>query len=76
MDLALCKDGLGFQMFNAVNDTNPVPQPNAELLAIYVPKVKLTRPVGEDGSLLPSRKVREVLGVKERHNWRGEVLLS
>lgn len=73
VDLCLRKDGLGFQVFNAVNDTNSVPQPNAELLATYFPNVRLTRPVGENESLLSNRKIREVLGFRERHNWRDEV---
>lgn len=74
VDLCLKKDGLGFQVFNACNDTNSVPQPNAELLATYFPKVRLTRPVGENESLLSNRKIREVLGFKEAHDWRNEDL--
>lgn len=74
VDLALRKDGLGFQVFNAVNDTNSVPQPNAELLKTYFPNVPLKRPVGENESLLSNAKIREVLGFKERHNWRNEDL--
>lgn len=74
VDLCLKKDGLGFQVFNACNDTNSVPQPNADLLATYFPKVRLTRPVGENESLLSNRKIREVLGFREAHNWRNEDL--
>lgn len=70
VDLALKKDGLGYQVFNAVNDTNSVPQPNAELLKQFFPKVPLTRPVGTNESLLSNQKIREVLGFKEQHNWR------
>ncbi|GLS86511.1 UDP-glucose 4-epimerase [Cypionkella aquatica] len=70
VDLALNKDGLGFQVFNACNDTNSVCQSNQELLARFFPKVPLSRPVGAQESLLSNRKVREVLGFKEQHNWR------
>ena len=73
VDLCLKTDGLGFQVFNAVNDSNSVPQPNAELLQTFFPNVKLTRPVGENESLLSNRKIREVLGFKEAHDWRGEL---
>ncbi len=73
VDLCLKKDGLGFQVFNACNDTNSVPQPNAELLESFFPDVPLTRPVGENESLLSNAKIREVLGFKEEHNWRDEV---
>ena len=30
----------------------------------------LSRPVSEHESLLSNRKIREVLGFKEEHNWR------
>jgi nucleoside-diphosphate-sugar epimerase len=70
VDLCLQKSGLGFQVFNAVNDTNSVPQPNADLLARYFPKVPLSRPVAPNESLLSNAKIRAVLGFKEQHNWR------
>lgn len=73
VDLCLKKDGLGFQVFNAVNDENSVPQPNSELLARFFPNVPLSRPVGEREGLLSNRKIREVLGFKERHNWQNYV---
>ncbi|MDP3194799.1 NAD(P)-dependent oxidoreductase [Tabrizicola sp.] len=73
VDLCLKKDGLGFQVFNAVNDENSVPQPNSELLATYFPNVPLSRPVGERESLLSNRKIKEVLGFKEAHPWRKQV---
>ena len=70
VDLALRKDGLGFQVFNACNDTNSVCQTNQELLARFFPKVPLSRPVGPHESLLSNRKIKAVLGFKEQHNWR------
>ena len=70
VDLCLKKDGLGFQVFNAVNDTNSVCQPNAELLARFFPNVPLSRPVAPHEILLSNRKIREVLGFREEHNWR------
>jgi nucleoside-diphosphate-sugar epimerase len=70
VDLCLKKDGLGFQVFNAVNDENSVPQPNSELLARYFPNVPLSRPVGEREGLLSNRKIKEVLGFKEQHPWQ------
>lgn len=73
VDLALRKDGLGFQVFNACNDTNSVCQSNQELLARFFPKVPLSRPVGARESLLSNRKVREVLGFRQQHDWRNYV---
>jgi nucleoside-diphosphate-sugar epimerase len=70
VDLCLAKDGLGFQIFNAANDSNAVPQPNDELLARFFPKVPLSRPLGAHEGLLSNRKIREVLGFKEQHDWR------
>lgn len=70
VDLCLKKDGLGFQVFNAVNDENAVPQGNSELLARFFPKVPLSRPVGEREGLLSNRKIREVLGFREAHPWQ------
>lgn len=70
VDLCLKADGLGFQIFNAVNDDNAVPQPNSELLPRFFPNVPLSRPVAETEGLLSNRKIREVLGFREQHNWR------
>lgn len=70
MDLCLKTDGLGYQVFNACNDTNSVSQPNADLLAQFFPNVPLSRPIGPHESLLSNKKIREVLGFREDHNWR------
>lgn len=70
VDLCLRKDGLGFQVFNAANDQNAVPQPNSELLPRFFPNVPLSRPVGEREGLLSNRKIREVLGFREAHPWQ------
>lgn len=73
VDLCLKKDGLGFQIFNAANDENAVPQPNSELLPRFFPNVPLSRPVGEREGLLSNRKIREVLGFREAHTWQKHV---
>ena len=64
------KDGLGFQVFNAVNDTITMDIPTKQFLAKYCPKTKVTREMGEWEGPLSNRKAREVLGFKEAHNWR------
>jgi nucleoside-diphosphate-sugar epimerase len=66
-------DGLGFQVFYAGNDTNGMNIPNPELLARYFPNVPLTRDLGESEALFSNRKVREVLGFREEHDWRSHV---
>jgi UDP-glucose 4-epimerase len=70
VDLCLKKDGLGFEVFNAVNDTIVARQPTAEILAAYAAKTPITRPMGEFEAPLSNRKAREVLGFVEQHNWR------
>jgi nucleoside-diphosphate-sugar epimerase len=60
--LCLEKDGLGYQVFNAVNDTITLNVPTREFLAKACPKVKITREIGEFGATLSNRKAREVLG--------------
>ena len=64
------KDGLGFQVFNAVNDTITMDMPTKAFLAKYCPKTKVTREMGEWEGPLSNRKAREVLGFREAHNWR------
>jgi nucleoside-diphosphate-sugar epimerase len=73
VDLCLKKDGLGYQVFNAANDENAVPQPNSELLPRFFPNVPLSRPVGEREGLLSNHKIREVLGFREAHPWQASV---
>ncbi len=73
VDLCLKKEGLGFQVFNAVNDTNSVPQPNEDLLAQFFPQVPISRPLGPHEGLLSNRKIRDVLGFREAHDWRNYV---
>lgn len=70
VDLCLKKDGLGFEVFNAVNDTIVARQPTAEILAAYAANTPITRPMGEFEAPLSNRKAREVLGFVEQHNWR------
>jgi nucleoside-diphosphate-sugar epimerase len=48
-------------------------RPSAELLAEVFPGVKLTRDVGEFGTLLAIDRAREVLGYEPRHSWRDHV---
>jgi nucleoside-diphosphate-sugar epimerase len=70
VDLAVAKDGLGYQVFNAANDDCSSDLPTRELLARFYPGVPLKRELGEYETLLSNRKAREVLGFREAHNWR------
>jgi len=70
VDLCLQKDGLGYQVFNAGNDTNGSIIPSKELAERFFPGVPITRELAEHEALFSNRKIREVLGFKEQHNWR------
>ena len=69
-DLAIAKDGLGFQIFNAANDDSSADLPTRELLKRFYPDVPVKGELGEYETLFSNRKIREVLGFKEKHNWR------
>ncbi|TDW16089.1 nucleoside-diphosphate-sugar epimerase [Rhizobium azibense] len=73
--LCIEKSGLGFQVFNAVNDTVTANMPSKELAKRFFPNVPFTREIGEHEGLLSNRKIREVLGFKEEHDWRNYVKL-
>lgn len=71
--LCLQKDGLGYQVFNAVNDTITANIPTAEFLAKYAPNTPLSRLLVGNEAPLSNKKIRDVLGFKEAHNWRDYV---
>jgi nucleoside-diphosphate-sugar epimerase len=73
VDLCIQKNGLGFQIFNAGNDHNGAIIPSRELAERFFPGVPLTRELGENEALFSNRKIKEVLGFKEQHNWRNYV---
>lgn len=70
VDLCVEKDGLGFQVFNAVNDTITAREPTAEFLKRWAPGSPITRPLEGFEAPLSNRKIRDVLGFAEEHNWR------
>jgi nucleoside-diphosphate-sugar epimerase len=68
--LCIEKDGLGYQVFNAANDTVSANTPSRKLASQFFPNVPFTREIGEFEGLLSNQKIREVLGFKEEHSWR------
>ncbi|MGO8112794.1 hypothetical protein AB9E26_36505, partial [Rhizobium leguminosarum] len=58
--LCIEKDGLGYQVFNAANDTVSANTPSKELAKRFFPNVPFTREIGEYEGLLSNRKIREV----------------
>ncbi len=70
VDLCLKKEGLGFQIFNAGNDHNGAILTTQELTQMFFTNVPITRELGEYEALFSNKKIKEVLGFKEEHNWR------
>ena len=71
--LCLQKDGLGYQVFNAVNDTITANMPTTDFLAKYAPNSPITQPMGPNEAPLSNQKIRDVLGFREAHPWRSYV---
>ncbi|MCO6179985.1 NAD(P)-dependent oxidoreductase [Ciceribacter sp. RN22] len=68
--LCVEKDGLGYQVFNAVNDTITANEPTAEFLKRWAPGTPHTRKIEGFEAPISNCKIREVLGFREEHDWR------
>ncbi|MEA3535163.1 NAD(P)-dependent oxidoreductase [Rhizobium sp. CC-YZS058] len=68
--LCIEKDGLGFEIFNACNNTVSANTPTRELAERFFPNVPFRREIDTYEGLLSNRKIREVLGFTEEHDWR------
>ncbi|MEQ1406549.1 NAD(P)-dependent oxidoreductase [Neorhizobium sp. Rsf11] len=71
--LGVEKNGLGFQVFNAVNDTITAYEPTRPFLEKWAPGTPITGEIGEFEAPISNRKIREVLGFSEEHDWRNYV---
>ncbi|KAL4985137.1 hypothetical protein BDW68DRAFT_165621 [Aspergillus falconensis] len=69
--LGVEKVGLGFQIFNAVNDdiTNYT-KSTADFLAAVCPTVPITRELDPHEAPISNRKIRQLLGFRQNHPWR------
>ena len=72
VDLCIARDGLGYQVFNAVNDTVTANQTTPELLATFAPGSPVTRPIGPTEAPISNAKAKTMLGFRENHPWRQE----
>ncbi|TPL01060.1 MULTISPECIES: NAD(P)-dependent oxidoreductase [unclassified Mesorhizobium] len=70
VDLCVEKDGLGFQIFNAVNDNIVAELPTAEFLSKHAPNTPVTRAMDGFEGPISNRKLRDVLGFRQEHDWR------
>src|SRR5689334_14136667 len=71
--LCIEKDGLGYQVFNAVNNETASNLPTRMLIERFYPKVPVKGSLDEYETLLSNRKAREVLGFRQKHSWRNYV---
>jgi hypothetical protein len=55
---------------NATNDTITIKGSTKEFLAKNYPETKITRDMSEFEAPLSNRKIREVLGFKDVHDWK------
>lgn len=70
VDLCIAKDGLGYQVFNAVNDEITADGPTVDFLRKWAPNTPITGEISGSEAPISNRKIRDVLGFVEQHNWR------
>ncbi|KFZ22757.1 hypothetical protein V502_02759 [Pseudogymnoascus sp. VKM F-4520 (FW-2644)] len=68
-NLGLEKSGLGFQVFNATNDSITSKNPTMKFLKEQCPNTPFTPEMGEFEAPLSNVKVKNMLGFKEEHHW-------
>lgn len=68
--LCIETDGLGFQVFNAVNDEIVADIPTEAFLAEHAPNVPVGRALDRFEGPLSNRRLRELLGFRQEHSWR------
>ncbi|WWD22905.1 hypothetical protein CI109_107400 [Kwoniella shandongensis] len=65
---------LGFQVFNATNDTITLRKEEVgtteEFLKKECPETKITRKLGDNEAPMSNRKIKELLGFEEEHDWK------
>jgi nucleoside-diphosphate-sugar epimerase len=69
--LAILRDGLGYQVFNATNDSiTHNPSSTTEYLKRVCPQTPMTRELGHLEAPMSNRKIKELLGFEEDHPWQ------
>lgn len=70
VDLCVKTDGLGYQVFNAVNDTITAREPSRAFLAKWAPKTPITGALEGFAAPISNAKAKALLGFSEAHDWR------
>lgn len=69
-EAGLRKDGLGFQVFNATNDTMTNGRRTEEFLRENYPDTPIRRGLEEFEAPLSNAKIKRLLGFREKHPWK------
>lgn len=69
-EAALQTSGLGFQVFNATNDTITNQNPTEQFLRSQFPDTPITRALGEFEAPFSNAKIKRMLGFQEKHPWK------
>jgi len=69
-EAGLRKDGLGFQIFNATNDTMTNGRRTEEFLRENYPDTPIRRDLEEFEAPLSNAKIKRLLGFREKHPWK------
>ncbi|UPX18559.1 uncharacterized protein EKO05_0008854 [Ascochyta rabiei] len=64
------KDGLGFQVFNAINDTITATLTTRHFLEQWCPNTPITRELEAWEAPMSNKKIWDVLGFREEHDWK------
>ncbi|KAJ4365377.1 hypothetical protein N0V95_000524 [Ascochyta clinopodiicola] len=67
---ALEVSGLGYQIFNATNNSMTNTTLTTEFLKFHYPHIPITRVLDEFEAPMSNKKIRALLGFKEEHDWR------
>ena len=57
-------------MFNVGNDNNSVNISNDEIINRFYKNIKIKKELNDDEALFSNKKIKDVLGFKEQHNWK------
>ena len=69
-DAALRTSGLGFQVFNATNDSITNLSSTENFLRTQFPNIPITRQLGENEAPVSNAKIKRLLGFEEKHSWK------
>lgn len=70
VECCLRVDGLGFEVFNAANNTHSVDRTTSQLINEFYPDVPMTRDMDLQETFYSNAKAKEMLGFAPQYDWR------